>query len=42
MFKEIKQGVLFTLVTMVLLGGVYHVVLGGSGARCLPVRPKAA
>ena len=32
MLKEIKQGVLFTVVTMVLLGGVYHVVLWGIGA----------
>jgi K+-transporting ATPase ATPase C chain len=31
MFNEIKQGVLFTIVTMVLLGGVYHVVLWGIG-----------
>jgi K+-transporting ATPase ATPase C chain len=31
MFKEIKQGILFTVVTMVLLGGVYHVVLWGIG-----------
>lgn len=26
MLKEIKQGILFTVVTMVLLGGVYHLV----------------
>jgi len=31
MFKEIKQGILFTVVTMVLLGGVYHVVVWGIG-----------
>ena len=31
MFKEIKQGILFTVVTMVLLGGAYHVVLWGVG-----------
>jgi K+-transporting ATPase ATPase C chain len=31
MFKEIKQGLLFTIVTMVLLGGAYHVVLWGIG-----------
>lgn len=36
MFKEIKQGVLFTLVTMVLLGGVYHVVLWGIGGAVFP------
>jgi K+-transporting ATPase ATPase C chain len=32
MFKEIKQGILFTVVTMMLLGGVYHVVLWGVGS----------
>jgi K+-transporting ATPase ATPase C chain len=31
MFKEIKQGVLFTLVTMVLLGGGYHGLLWAIG-----------
>jgi K+-transporting ATPase ATPase C chain len=31
MFKEIKQGILFTVVTMVLLGGVYNVVLWAVG-----------
>jgi K+-transporting ATPase ATPase C chain len=31
MFNEIKQAILFTVVTMVLLGGVYHVVLWGIG-----------
>lgn len=32
MLKELKQGLLFTVVTMVLLGGVYHVALWGVGA----------
>ena len=27
MLKELKQGVLFTLVTMVMLGGACHLVL---------------
>jgi K+-transporting ATPase ATPase C chain len=31
MFKELKQGILFTVVTMILFGGVYHVVLWGIG-----------
>jgi len=31
MLNEIKQGVLFTLVTMVLLGGAYNAVLWGVG-----------
>ena len=43
MVKELKQGILFTLVTMVLLGGGYHVVLWGIGAGgCSRRRPKAA
>jgi K+-transporting ATPase ATPase C chain len=32
MLQEIKQALLFTVVTMVLLGGVYHVVLWGVGS----------
>jgi K+-transporting ATPase ATPase C chain len=36
MLKEIKQGLLFTIVTMVLLGGVYHVVLWGIGQAMFP------
>jgi K+-transporting ATPase ATPase C chain len=31
MLQEIKQGVLFTVVTMVLLGGAYHLVVWGIG-----------
>ncbi len=31
MFNEFKQAILFTLVTMVLVGGVYHVLLWGVG-----------
>lgn len=31
MAKELKQALLFTLVTMVLLGGAYHVLLWGIG-----------
>jgi K+-transporting ATPase ATPase C chain len=31
MFKEIKQGILFTVVTMVLLGGAYHLVIWAVG-----------
>jgi K+-transporting ATPase ATPase C chain len=31
MFKEIKQGIAFTIVTMVLLGGAYHVALWAVG-----------
>jgi potassium-transporting ATPase KdpC subunit len=31
MLNEIKQGILFTVVTMILLGGVYNVLLWGIG-----------
>jgi K+-transporting ATPase ATPase C chain len=31
MFKEIKQGMLFTIVTMVLLGGAYHLMIWAIG-----------
>ena len=31
MLKEIKQGILFTAVTLVLIGGVYNVVIWGLG-----------
>jgi hypothetical protein len=27
MFKELKQGIVFTVVTMLLFGGGYHVAL---------------
>jgi K+-transporting ATPase ATPase C chain len=36
MAKEIRQAILFTLVTMVLLGGGYHVVLWGIGKVLFP------
>jgi K+-transporting ATPase ATPase C chain len=31
MFKEIKQGILFTIVTMMLLGGAYHLTIWAIG-----------
>jgi K+-transporting ATPase ATPase C chain len=36
MIKEIRQGILFTIVTMALLGGGYHVVLWGIGGVLFP------
>ena len=42
MFKEIKQGILFTIVTMVLLGGGYHVVLWGIGRRVFPAQAEGS
>ena len=31
MFKEIRQGILFTMVTLVLIGGAYNVLLWAIG-----------
>jgi K+-transporting ATPase ATPase C chain len=38
MINEIKQGILFTLVTMVLLGGGYHAVLWTIGRVAFPAQ----
>ncbi|MET0211359.1 MAG: potassium-transporting ATPase subunit KdpC [Vicinamibacterales bacterium] len=42
MFKEIKQGILFTVVTMVLLGGAYHVVLRGIGSAVFSAQAEGS
>src|SRR5262245_14365340 len=42
MLKEIKQGILFTIVTMVLLGGVYHIVLWGIGQAVFPSQAEGS
>ena len=42
MVKEIKQGVLFTLVTMVLLGGGYNVVSGRSAGSAFPAQAEGS
>ena len=42
MLKEIKQGILFTIVTMVLLGGVYHAVLWGIGRAVFPSQAEGS
>ncbi len=36
MLTELKRGLLFTVVTMVLLGGGYHLVLWGVGRAFFP------
>jgi K+-transporting ATPase ATPase C chain len=36
MLTEVRRGILFTVVTMVLLGGLYHVALWGIGAVLFP------
>lgn len=42
MVKEIKQAILFTIVTMVLLGGGYHVVLWGIGRVVFPAQAEGS
>jgi len=42
MFREIKQGLLFTIVMMVMLGGVYHVVLWGIGQVAFPAQAEGS
>jgi K+-transporting ATPase ATPase C chain len=42
MIKEIKQGILFTIVTMVLLGGGYHLVLWGIGRVAFPEQAEGS
>ncbi len=42
MVKEIKQGILFTLVTMVLLGGVYNVFLVAIGRFVFPAQAEGS
>jgi potassium-transporting ATPase KdpC subunit len=42
MIKEIKHGILFTLVTMVLLGGGYHAVLWGIGRVAFPSQAEGS
>jgi K+-transporting ATPase ATPase C chain len=42
MIKEAKHGLLFTLVTMLLLGGGYHVVLWGVGRAVFPAQAEGS
>jgi len=42
MLNEIKQAVLFTLVTMILLGGGYHVALWGIGRAMFPEQAEGS
>jgi K+-transporting ATPase ATPase C chain len=42
MVKEIKQAVLFTLVTLVLLGGVYNVLLVAIGRVVFPAQAEGS
>lgn len=42
MLKEIRQGILFTVVTMALLGGGYHLVLWGVGRLLFPAQAEGS
>jgi potassium-transporting ATPase KdpC subunit len=42
MLKELKRGVLFTVVTMVLFGVVYHLVLWGVGRAVFPSQAEGS
>ena len=42
MLKELRHGVLFTIVSMALLGGVYHLVLWGIGRVLFPSQAEGS
>jgi K+-transporting ATPase ATPase C chain len=42
MLKELKQGLFFTLATIVLLGGVYNVLLWGVGRVVFPAQAEGS
>ncbi len=42
MVKELRQGILFTIVTMVLLGGAYNVVVWGIGRVVFPSQAEGS
>ena len=42
MVKEFRHGVRFTVVTMILLGGAYHVALWGIGSALLPSQAEGS
>lgn len=42
MFDEIKQGIRFTVITMVLFGGVYHLTLWGIGQAAFPSQAEGS
>jgi len=42
MIRELKQGVLFTAVTLVLFGGVYHVVFWAIGRVAFPAQAEGS
>jgi K+-transporting ATPase ATPase C chain len=42
MVKELKQGLLFTLVSMALLGGAYHALVWGIGRVAFPAQAEGS
>jgi K+-transporting ATPase ATPase C chain len=42
MLKELKQGILFTVVTLVLIGGVYNVLIWGIGTVAFPSQAEGS
>jgi len=42
MIKELKQGLIFTVVTMVLLGGGYNIVVWGMGRVLFPAQAEGS
>jgi len=42
MLTEVRRGILFTVVTIILLGGVYHVVLWGIGSLLFPSQAEGS
>jgi K+-transporting ATPase ATPase C chain len=42
MIKELKQGILFTLAAIVLIGGLYHVLLWGVGRAVFPAQAEGS
>ena len=42
MVKELKQGILFTVVTLVLIGGVYNVLIWGIGTVVFPSQAEGS
>ena len=42
MFKELKRSVVFTLVTIVLFGGVYHLAIWGIGRVVFPSQAEGS
>src|SRR5512146_382078 len=42
MWKEVKQAIVFTALTMALFGGAYHVLLWGVGRLAFPAQAQGS